>query len=483
MLKKFLVVTLALVIIGFNFSALAKTVSLQELQDLPGAEGSSIDKSKILDKNHWEYKTLENVSKKYGLLLGQPGDKFDGNKSLTRNEAATILVSLEAKIQQDKIQITDVEKDHLDLLKDELSDEIKALVGRISTVETSVDSLKGSVAKLETADQSEIKTVFGKNFQLTGAFQGQYTGAIRRGADNSSFPPNFKLPFSQIGLKGTIMNNVDFLATVQPTRYYDSVTTKNMMGDFYVSVSKIPHHVICLGQSRVPIGYEGYLAPTDLDTPDRAQIARYFSDKRDLGLRLAGNWKYIDYYAGLYNGSRYNSADNNDKMDVMTWANVKPFANLPKLGNLVMGGGFAEGKGTQNYHVIGYYTGYKYKKLGLKYEYATSEGLMTSTKYAKDSEGGNVAGNVYNLAGRNASGWYVQGSYDLTPKLQMLTRFDQFDPNSEKNFKRDLNREFTVGTNYFIRGNNLKLQLDYVYVANQAYTDSQRIKALTQYSF
>jgi hypothetical protein len=84
-------------------------------------------------------------------------------------------------------------------------------------------------------------------------------------------------------------------------------------------------------------------------------------------------------------------------------------------------------------------------------------------------------------SGQVANGWYINNSYFLTDKLQVVARYDIFDPN--KSIPNNLLTEYTLGGNYFFSGINLKLQLNYVYVDRKQAENSQRILFLTQYAF
>lgn len=66
----------------------------------------------------------------------------------------------------------------------------------------------------------------------------------------------------------------------------------------------------------------------------------------------------------------------------------------------------------------------------------------------------------------------------LTKKLQLLARYDEFDPNHE--IDNNKSREYSVGLNYFIKGQGLRLILNYVFCQNEAAKDSHRIMLGTQ---
>ena len=65
--------------------------------------------------------------------------------------------------------------------------------------------------------------------------------------------------------------------------------------------------------------------------------------------------------------------------------------------------------------------------------------------------------------------------------MQLFARYDQFDPNV--GVLKNLISEYTLGGNYFLSNQNLKLQLNMVYVQDRARKDSERIVVQTQYKF
>ena len=66
----------------------------------------------------------------------------------------------------------------------------------------------------------------------------------------------------------------------------------------------------------------------------------------------------------------------------------------------------------------------------------------------------------------------------LTKKLQILARYDEFDPNRE--IANNNKREYSVGLNYYVKGQGLKFILNYVFCQNDATKDSHRIMLGTQ---
>jgi hypothetical protein len=61
----------------------------------------------------------------------------------------------------------------------------------------------------------------------------------------------------------------------------------------------------------------------------------------------------------------------------------------------------------------------------------------------------------------------------ITKKLHILACFDQFTP--DKNFAENKKREITLGLNYFIKGQALRLIMNYAFCQNDVGKDSHRI--------
>ena len=62
----------------------------------------------------------------------------------------------------------------------------------------------------------------------------------------------------------------------------------------------------------------------------------------------------------------------------------------------------------------------------------------------------------------DADGWHAAASYFLVPaKIQAMVRREEFDPNTAVGGNRV--RTWTVGLNYLIKGEDLRLMLDYIY--------------------
>lgn len=484
MLKKKLFVLGIISFLSINSQAFAKTTSLEELQNLPTSNESLPvpDNAEIITKNHWAYKTLENISKKYNLSIASSNDKFNMEKPLSRTEAAVLLVSLMGQIKQNNVQLDSIEKDRVDILRQELSQEITELTGRVATLEGSVGTMKGQISKIESNDKKNIKVDFGDKFKIQGSLQTAYNGIISKGKSTDPLRTNFSIPIADLRFSGKPANHLDYLIQIAPYRTFD--TNNAIMGDAFVSTDIIPKHTVYVGQTRIPFGIENTQSTLAIDSITRAQIARNgtgFGDTRDTGIKVAGKFPLFDYYAGVYSGGGQNAKDTNRSLDIVGWATVKPFYKHPEWGSLELGGGDWKGKsgtgwsyntsgGVSTYTVptvtnntYGYYVGYKYKKFAIKSEYQERYGYKAISRL-------------------RAGGWYVMPTYFITPKLQLLAKYDSFDSNISDSAHNTVD-EYTIGGNYYFKDNNLKLQTNLVGVDNHNGRTGFKVVVLTQYCF
>ena len=267
----------------------------------------------------------------------------------------------------------------------------------------------------------------------------------------------------QAGINGKFRGGQNFYEArfrFDPVEGYSFLQT--MPIDIYVANASIPHHTIILGNTRTPTGYEGSRSDTIIPFILRSQISRNFGNTRKVGLRIKGNYDLIEYDLGGYSSDTY-FREFFPGAEFSGWVNLKPLGKTRgKYGNLTLGGGITAGNNVTDYFVGGLYAGYEYKNFMANFEYASADGYngarMISTKQAE--------------------GFYSTVGYKITPKLQLLARYDHYIP--DKNFSDDIRREYSAGLNYFIKGQAVKIMLNYVFCQNDILEDSHRLMLGTQ---
>ena len=273
----------------------------------------------------------------------------------------------------------------------------------------------------------------------------------------------------KVGLINTLIDGKfkggkeDFRIMFDPTPQHNRPFMQQFIQDLFVETHRIPHHTLMLGNSRPGVGIEGAQSPYTLPLANRSQISRNLANVRKFGIRLQGDYSLIDYDLGGYSSDTYFSSFF-PGVEFDGWVNFKPLGKTNgKYGKLITGGGIVSGqRNSKDYFTAGAYVGYEYKKLWMRAEYANSDG----------SNGGD------GLTTKKRQGWYVTLGYHITKKLEAILRYDEFDP--DKRISHNNQREYTAGINYYVKGQALKLILNYVFCQNDAKPDSHRIIIGTQ---
>lgn len=294
------------------------------------------------------------------------------------------------------------------------------------------------------------------NIHVWGAFNAYNDMTIN---DDGGFKDKVQFNALNIGVDGFLKdNNGDFRIMmgfpVGSQRNY----TQTLFSDVYIATNKIPHHRVQIGHFRPQIGMEGGSSAYTLGFLGRSQIARNFGTARRLGGRIKGDYKYIDYDFGLYSSDTF-FQNWFSGPEFVGWINLKPLANVDekKYGKLKIGGGIDAGKREDNFFVTGAYVGYDYKKFSAEFEWANANGYN----------------GYYGHSIKHATGFYTTLGYMITKKLQLLACYDEYTPNKE--FSSNKQREMTLGLNYFIKGQALRLILNYAFCQNDVGNDSHKI--------
>lgn len=270
---------------------------------------------------------------------------------------------------------------------------------------------------------------------------------------------NFNVGLINVLFDGKMRNGKEnFRLMLDTTPQNKRPFLQQFVQDAYIESHRIPHHTILIGNSRPKVGFEGAQSPYTLPFVNRSQISRNLANVRKVGVRVQGNYSLVDYDFGGYSSDTFFS-EFMPGVEFDGWVDFKPLGKTDgRYGKLVTGGGIVSGsRNSTSYFVGGAYVGYEYKKFWTRMEYATSDG----------SNGGS------GLTTKRRQGWYVTVGYHITKKLEVLARYDEFDP--DKTISDNNQREYTAGINYYVKGQALKLILNYIYCQNEARKDSHRI--------
>ena len=293
-------------------------------------------------------------------------------------------------------------------------------------------------------------------------FYGKYRGNMSFNFD-TDYSTEYDITSIDVGMMGQLNPEykTDFKLQFKLTPTNERTFFQNLISDAYIVNKAIPHHQIMVGNSRNQVGVEGGMSTTYLPFILRSQISRTFANTRAFGFRVIGNYSLADYSLAFNSSDRY-FKEFFPGAEFTGWVNLKPLGKTDgKYGKLVMGGGLNAGKRHENYTVGGAYVGYTYKDFMINAEYAIADGY-----------------NARIFSTDKAEGFYTTIGYKITPKIQLVARFDQFDPNRDIN--GDIRREYSAGINYFLIGQGMRILLNYVYCDNQDLEDSHRLILGTQ---
>ncbi len=344
----------------------------------------------------------------------------------------------------------------------------------VKTEEKTLKEKLGDIYHLEVEQIDKptflLKDILTKNFEENSKWDSLHLWGAYGGHTNFNFTDsryeNAEYAFDVInaGLDGKLKNNNgDFRIMLNISPLSSRNFAQNLFADMYIATNKVPHHRLWIGNTRPPVGMEGGYSPYVLPFISRSQISRNFGTVRKLGGRISGNYSLFDYDLGLYSSDTY-FQNFFPGTEFVGWVNFKPLGKTGgKYGKLTLGGGVQNGNRDCDYTVTGAYVGYEYKKWLLNFEWADANGYNGPIGYSVD---------------KHASGFYSTLAYRFTPKLQGLIRYDQFDPN--KNIANNNRKEYVAGLNYFIKGQALKLMLNYVFCQNDSAKDSHRLMLGTQ---
>ncbi len=272
---------------------------------------------------------------------------------------------------------------------------------------------------------------------------------------------NFKHRRLEVGLGGKLEDHLLWKVQIDPSLVQEDNTTRSILKDAYVGYDDIPHHVIQLGQYKIPITEEGFRSSAKIDTIERSFIGRTFGDKRDIGVMALGTWKYADYQLGVFNGEGPNKSDTNDQKDLAGRFVLKPFPDNASLKGFQVGSSFYVRPTNK--------TASEKKRIGAEARYENGPFSLKS-EFMKGQD-----------AAVPENGWYVQTGYFFHPQWQAIAKYEGFDPNERKDDDREY--DTTVGLNYFLIDKKTKLQLNYIHKNVLGGTDENQVIGAAQYAF
>ncbi len=335
-------------------------------------------------------------------------------------------------------------------------------------------TLREKIAEIRAKESTDIsksyyllEEILTKKFENSPVKTMHLFAQYRAYADMDFYPDDndFTYGFNNIdaGINGKFRDNKTYYELrlrFNPQHEYKFF--QYLPSNIYIANTAIPHHTIIVGNTRVATGYEAAKSSTVLPFVTRPQISRNFGNVRKLGVKIKGKYDLVEYDLGGYSSDTY-FRKFFPGAEFAGWVSLKPLGKTNgKYGRLKLGSGITAGQNDISYTVLGAYASYEYKNLYANFEWGKADGYNGAK----------------GISSNKAEGLYATLGYRITPKFQIIGRYDQYRPNLD--ISDNMQKEYTAGINYFVKGQAVKLMLNYVYCNNEAKDDSHRIILGTQ---
>lgn len=299
-------------------------------------------------------------------------------------------------------------------------------------------------------------TSYGK-IALKGLLHEQYYNS--EGNNKASY---FDTKRVEIGLSGEINRwaKVDFTG--------DFAKSPRLL-DAAITLMPIKYWSVIFGQYKPPFGAEFLRSSSMLPFIVRSKAAGLGPD-RDVGAAIGFSQQWKDgtglkITGGLFNGAPLNTSDANTDKNFMARAELK-FANMFVVGPDVMTGKTNDVDSLKkNTDAVGASLNWNWKNESAEADYVHAK--VGSTEKA---------------------GWYLWGGHSFKtksiflPEIQVLARFERFDPNLDKS--NDATTRTTLGVNLFVDKKYTKIQVNYHFNGEEGKTvDNNELMLNLQVSF
>lgn len=296
----------------------------------------------------------------------------------------------------------------------------------------------------------------------------RFTSASAGKASNN----RFYLRRARIVLGGHFAENFDIRVTAEMAGSLSSSGgMRGQLADGFISWTKYPALNATVGQFKTTYGHEFLYNDLTLYAIEHALVTDVLTLGRQVGAHVSGSLldKRLSYTAGLFNGNGVNnSANDNNRFLYLGRVTAVPLktqlastgwnlrwtfgANayrsddatitLPDSDTIIPSfAGRRTGYGLDTQLAVG--------PLEFWFEYL-------NTRFTPDIP---VPG--AGIVKTNADGWYLQAAWNIVPKKwQAFARYDTFDPDTR--LADNTTDTWTLGVNYLIKGDDLKLLLNYM---------------------
>jgi phosphate-selective porin len=293
---------------------------------------------------------------------------------------------------------------------------------------------------------------------------------------------------ARLNAAGTLLADFDFrLEADFAGGLSASSGLRGQLTDAFVNWHRLPRANVRVGQFKTPFGFEQLFSDPKLATLERSLANDRLTLGRQLGVQLHGELvgDRLRYAVGAFNGNGANNNFNDDdRFLVAARLSADAWRQAPgRRAGLALGAGaytstdtdvsqagdfgFDDDRFTGERRGLGLDTQLTVGRLELSAEYLAAEWEPDSGRPRRRVE---------------SRGGYIQAVYDLVPRrLQAVAKLESFDPRRDR--RSDDTETALAGVNWLLRGDDLKLVVDYLRVAAAAAADEDKVLARLQIAF
>lgn len=331
---------------------------------------------------------------------------------------------------------------------------------RLRKLEAEVEELKQENAQLRkdlgtevVARQVDVKRGGNASLQIGGLIQAQSEAGDKGDSRFNDGNSRVFLRRARLNASGKFVEDFSFRLEMDLAGSLSNTSAfRAQMTDGYINWGRFNAANVRVGQFKTPFGFEQLYTDARLYTAERSLVSDRLTQSRQIGVQLAGTGlnDQFNYAAGLFNGSGTNQNFNdNDKFMAVGRVGYVPFDGR------LFGQAAKVSVGTDGFRTT---DANRDRRRGIGFDAQAEIGRAEVWgEYLRDTtDPAAVTAKTF-----YSDGWYAQATYYLIPnKLQLAERLETFDPSDLA--AHDITRSLVSGVNWYFKGHDLKLQLDWM---------------------
>jgi hypothetical protein len=374
---------------------------------------------------------------------------------------------------------------------------IDVLIKKGLLTDKEAKDISAQIAKSSAGEDVDTQgDAYLKKLVISGRFQEQYVGM------GTSIDGN---PVNPVSNEHFILRRIYLGASAQFTDGFSGTVTYDFANSSFdkalLEWKASPLFVLDGGLTKAPFGYEENLSSGDLRAIERSEVTRYFDEPNNgrrlgaasyrTGLFASGTLDGFFYQVALTNPERNEYSGDSTNTAVLVnglggvgstgTATTNKFAYYGVLG---YGGTFGEGDMKSTYK-FGYEAGFLPDQGGVGATLGFGQNIILNGAFADYSLQGFRLIAEYEAAqdddgvaihhNANVHGFWIQPSYKFTSQIEGVVQYSSLNSDGRGVALSDVIRsapsggtmntsnELYIGGNYYIKGNDVKLQAGYIH--------------------